>query len=166
MTRFALGPGGLCGRHSGRAASRRFFLKSSAAYAASAALSLNLPKARAQGLRSDGLPRLDGEFLTQDAARRSVAADYGVSVQRMPLAVVRPKTIEDVVRVVSHANTRGLRVVMRGQAHSLSGQALVENGIVIDSSPLKEIRMVSNEVLDAQPGALWGDVGRVAFVHR
>jgi cytokinin dehydrogenase len=166
MSRFALGPRRLCSRHSGRTASRRLFLKSSAAYAVSAALGLlSLPKAKAQGLRSDGIPRLDGEFLTQDAARRSVAADYGLSVQRLPLAVVRPQTIEDVVRVVSHANTRGLRVVMRGQAHSLSGQALVENGIVIDSSPLKNIRLVSNEVVDAQPGAVWGDVGRVAFAH-
>ena len=52
---------------------------------------------------------------------------------------------------------------MRGQGHSHSGQALVEGGIVIDSSALNAVRVVSNEALDAEPGALWGEVAKASL---
>lgn len=111
------------------------------------------------------MPPIDGEYLVDEAARRSVATDYGLSVHRMPLAVVKPLTIEDVVRVIFYANKRNLKVAMRGQARSLSGQALVEDGILINSRALNDIRFQTQEALDAQPGALWGDVSRVALMH-
>jgi len=83
----------------------------------------------------------------------------------MPLAVARPSSIEDIVRIISYANKRNLKVAMRGGAHSLSGQALVENGIVIDSGSLKSVRMQDQSALDAGPGALWGDVARETLSH-
>jgi cytokinin dehydrogenase len=169
MSRFEPRPDKLRNRLTGRTASRRHFLKISSACAITAGLgSLGLSgisKAKAQGVRPNEMPLIDGEYLVDEAARRSVATDYGLSVHRMPLAVVKPLTIEDVVRVISYANKRNLKVAMRGQAHSLSGQALVEDGILIDSSALKDVRFQTREALDAQPGAFWGDVARVALAH-
>ena len=52
---------------------------------------------------------------------------------------------------------------MRGQGHSLYGQAQAEGGIIVDSSTLNAIRAQGDDLLDAQSGVLWGDAARVAF---
>jgi cytokinin dehydrogenase len=46
------------------------------------------------------LPHLDGHVLLGEADRQIVAADYGGHVSRLPLAVLRPGTAQDVVRMV------------------------------------------------------------------
>jgi FAD/FMN-containing dehydrogenase len=55
---------------------------------------------------------------------------------------------------------------MRGQGHSLSGQALIEDGIVINSSALNAVESTSDDTLDAEAGALWGDVAKAALARR
>jgi cytokinin dehydrogenase len=70
-----------------------------------------------------------------------------------------------VVGIVSYARKYGLKIAMRGQGHSLFGQALVEGGIVIESSTLNAVRLQSDDVVDAQVGALWGDVARLTLAH-
>jgi len=52
---------------------------------------------------------------------------------------------------------------MRGQGHCLYGQSQVDGGIVIDSSTLSAIGLHGSDALDAQPGALWGDVAKAAL---
>ncbi len=65
--------------------------------------------------------------------------------------------------MVSYANEHGLKIGMRGQGHSRYGRALVEAGIVIDSSGLKNVRVVDAENADAQPGASWREVAQVTL---
>jgi FAD/FMN-containing dehydrogenase len=122
--------------------------------------------AKAQSCCPEDVPRLDGDYLVDDAARRSVARDFGRSVYRLPLAVVRPRTVDDVVRIVAYANDNGIKVAMRGQAHSLYGQALVDGGIVIDSASLRHVGPPSGDTMDAQAGAMWGDVAKAALAQR
>jgi FAD/FMN-containing dehydrogenase len=110
-----------------------------------------------------GLPRLDGEMRFDDAARRAAAADFGGHVHRRPAAVLRPGSVEDVSRVVAHAGRIGLKLAMRGQGHSLSGQSQVADGVVIDSAPLGAVRLLGRDVLEAEAGALIGDAVRVAL---
>jgi FAD/FMN-containing dehydrogenase len=114
--------------------------------------------ARASALSQ--LPDLDGELLFDDASRKAVSEDKGSYIHRSPIAVLRPKSVDDVSRMVTYANKHGLKIAMRGQGHSLYGQALVEGGIVIDSSTLSALRWKRNDVLDAQPGARWGEVAK------
>src|SRR5262245_64235996 len=78
------------------------------------------------------LPKLDGEVLFDEAARSLAGGDIGTGMRRAPLAVVRPRSVDDVARIVAHANRTGLKVAMRGQAHSLYGQAQADGGVVID----------------------------------
>ena len=120
---------------------------------------------KAQTCCPDDVPRLDGEYQVDEAARRAVASDFGRSLYRLPLAVVKPRTIDDVVRAVAYANDNGIKVAMRGQAHSLYGQALVDGGIVIDSASLKDVDQASGDTIGAQAGALWGDVARAALAR-
>jgi FAD/FMN-containing dehydrogenase len=108
---------------------------------------------------------LDGEYLVDDAPRKAVATDYGRAVRRMPRALVRARTAEDIGRVVAYANGRRVKIAIRGQGHSLSGQTLIEDGIVIDPTGLNAVDYASDDTLDVEAGSLWGDVAKVALAH-
>lgn len=105
-----------------------------------------------------GLPRLDGALVHDAAVIDEVSQDNGRIVRRRPLAVLRPGSIDDIVRMVRYANTHRLRVAMRGQGHSSYGQAQVEAGVVIDSRPLRRVLRVSESEIDVEAGATWGEV--------
>jgi len=144
--------------------SRRLAVKSVTGFAFGAGLKAlglgDVTAAYAQSCCEDDTLQLDGDYLVDEASRRAVSFDYGRSFYRLPLAVAKPRTVNDLVRIVQHANEVGLKVAMRGQGHSLSGQTLVDAGIVIDSSSLNHVGLASGDTIDAQAGALWSDVAR------
>jgi cytokinin dehydrogenase len=74
------------------------------------------------------LPRLDGDVLFGDADRQAAAVDNGCHVNRSPVAVLRPRTTDDIVRMVGYANQHSLKITMRGRGHSQYGQSQVERG--------------------------------------
>ena len=102
-------------------------------------------------------------MLFDEAARNLAGVDFGSGVRRLPVAVVRPRSIDDIVRIAAYANKTGRKLAMRGQSHSLYGQAQVDGGIIIDSSTLNVLRPHGDDLLDAQPGALWNDVAKLAL---
>ena len=106
---------------------------------------------------------LEGDYLVDDASRITVATDYGGAVRRIPHAMVRARTAEDIRWVVDYANGSHIKVAMRGQGHSLSGQTLIDDGIVVNSTALNAIEYTSDDTLDAQAGALWGDVAKAGL---
>lgn len=150
--------------HSTRRAYLRF---SAAAVATFSGLAAPRVAMRAQTIlpseRLAGLPRLDGEMRFDDAARNAVAADFGGHVRRHPAAVLRPGSAEDLSRIVAYAGRTGLKLAMRGQGHSLSGQAQIADGIIIDSAPLNTVRLLGRDTLEAEAGALIGDAARVVL---
>jgi cytokinin dehydrogenase len=111
------------------------------------------------------LPHLDGELVVDDNARFAAARDNGGHVQRLPAAVLKPRSVDDVVRTVAYANKHGKKIAMRGQGHSQYGQSQVDGGIVIDSSTLSAIRQHGTDAIDAQPGARWGDVAKATLAQ-
>jgi FAD/FMN-containing dehydrogenase len=108
---------------------------------------------------------LDGEYLVDDASRSAVATDFGGAIRRMPRAMVKARTVEDIVRIVAYANGRRTNVAMRGQGHSLSGQTLIGDGIVIDSTALNAVEYMSDDTLKVEAGALWGDVAKAGLAR-
>jgi cytokinin dehydrogenase len=111
------------------------------------------------------LPKFDGEVLFDESARSVAGGDFGNGVHRPPFAILRPRSVDDIVRIMAYANKSGRKLAMRGRGHSLYGQAQVEGGIVIDSSTLNAIRPVGDDLLDVEPGALWGDVAKAALAQ-
>ena len=141
--------------------SRRSLLKLGIGGAALSLCPMGVPSAQPFGATT----WLDGDYLVDDASRSAVSTDFGGAVRRMPRAMVRARTAEDIVRVIAYANGRHIKVAMRGQGHSLSGQSLIEDGIVIDSSALNAVECTSDDTLDAEAGALWGDVARAGLAR-
>ncbi len=104
------------------------------------------------------IPALDGSLETDEATRQAFSIDLCRNVQRLPLAVLKPASGSDVVKIVRYANECNLKVAVRGQAHSRWGQTLAQDGIVIDSSTLNVVSVSDAGVAEAQTGAYWNDV--------
>src|SRR5260221_13935650 len=142
--------------------SRRTFVKSAAA-GSLAILGYNprmrswITPAQAQTSSFKSVPKLDGVLLLDDASRNAIAVDRGNLFHRVPAAVLKPGSVQDVVKMVQYANQYSLKIVMRGQGHSRYGQSQAEAGIVIDSSTLNTIHPPANDSVDAGPGPFWGD---------
>jgi len=99
--------------------------------------------ASAEALRND-LKDLRGELSFDAAALQTAADDFGRVVHKQPAAVLRPGDAQDIAKLLQYANRQGLKVAMRGQAHSFFGQTQVEGGVVIDSSSLNSVRIVKS----------------------
>jgi FAD/FMN-containing dehydrogenase len=154
--------------------SRREFGKRVAAASGAALLpglsSCSTPQARSTGqaLRAE-FRRGDGVLLDDDAVRQAAADDFGGIIHRIPLAVVKPRSEQEIVRVIRFAKRHTLQVAMRGQGHAMLGQCQVAQGIVIDSSTLNSIRMITYEdrpAIEAGAGALWGAILDAAYAQK
>src|SRR5579864_6404970 len=80
----------------------------------------------------DRVPKLDGALLLDEESRRAIATDQGNMFHRVPVAVLRPGSVQDIVAIVHYANQHKLKVAIRGDGHSRYGQTQAEAGVVID----------------------------------
>ena len=106
----------------------------------------------------DRLPKLDGALLLDEESRRAIATDQGNMFHRVPAAVLRPGSVQDIVAMVRYANQHKLKVAIRGDGHSRYGQTQAEAGVVIDSRSLNAVRVRTPHSADAQLGAFWSAV--------
>src|SRR5215510_14354700 len=97
---------------------------------------------RATALAED-FPVFDGVLLLDDASRAAAADDFGHIVHRQPLAVLRPGSANDVVKLVRFARRNDIQVAARGQGHSTQGQAQVEAGVVVDMATLATVHEIN-----------------------
>jgi hypothetical protein len=97
-----------------------------------------------------------------DDARRVWNAD----VDRRPAIIARCRSAADVSAAVRHAVEQGLELAVRGGAHSISGMSIVDDGLMIDLSPLNAVT-VDPEARRARSGggALLGDLIGAAQEH-
>lgn len=101
------------------------------------------------------VPHLDGELTTDPAVLAAFADDYGHLVHRTPVAVLRPGSVRDVVKIVRYAGKHRIGVSVRGQGHSTDGQSQVQAGVVIDSRTLNEIHEIRADRAVVDPGVTW-----------
>jgi len=84
--------------------------------------------------------------ISDEDGRRVFEADALTAYRRMPLAVLLPRTTEDVAKVLSYCHQNRLKVVPRGAGTSLSGGALpAEDAIVIGISRMNRVLNVDFE---------------------
>jgi len=96
-----------------------------------------------------------GEVLCDDVGRGLYATDGSLFEQR-PLAVVRPRSTDDVAATVGWAAERGISLHARGAGTSLCGGGL-GGGIVIDCSRfMRRVVGVDGDRVRVQPGIVAG----------
>lgn len=104
------------------------------------------------------LPDLDGVLYTDDATRVHAADDFGHLVRHYPKAVLKPGSINDIVKIIKFARTYNIKVAARGQGHTCYGQAQVENGVVIDMSTLNKIHNINPLQVVVDAGVRWSEL--------
>jgi FAD/FMN-containing dehydrogenase len=141
--------------------SRRNFIRSVAAASSATIIGFDpraITRAQTQTQPFRDVPKLDGMLLLDEASRKAIAVDGGNIFHRIPAAVLKPGSVQDVVEMVGYANRHALKVAIKGDGHSKYGQTQAEGGIVIDSRTLSAVHEPTAESVDAEPGAFWGDV--------
>lgn len=112
--------------------------------------------------------RVRGNVLWEPEALHAVNGDFGRMVTKNPRAVVQPQSVEDISASVEIAIRYNLPITPRSAAHSQSGQALNEGGILLDMTALSQHLEVNEEektcVVDA--GMLWKDLVEKLKPHR
>ncbi|AZM50854.1 FAD linked oxidase [Streptomyces sp. WAC 06738] len=98
---------------------------------------------------------MDGDLLTASSARAPAAADFGHLVHRMPLAVLRPGSVEDIAAMIRWASASGKQLAARGRGHSVYGRSQVDGGIVVDMSGHDGIGHVGRDRVVVDAGATW-----------
>lgn len=87
-------------------------------------------------------------------------------IDRYPALIARCASVEDVVASVNFAREHHLAVAVRGGGHNVAGHATIDDGLVIDLSPMNQVKVAPKiRRVVAQGGATWGDVDAATQVY-
>ena len=129
--------------------------------------------------RDGGSVELSGETLQQFAGGlggtlvtrsspdyEEVRAVWNAMIETRPALIARCADGGDVQSCVRFAGANDLLFSIRGAGHNIAGSALVEDGLTIDLSGMRNVD-VDTESLTAviQPGATLGDVDAATLAH-
>src|SRR5436305_1069283 len=96
-------------------------------------------------------------------ARRAWNGDFD---GRTPALVVRCADAADVIAAVGFARSNDLPIAVRGGGHSVAGFSTVDDGIVIDLSPMNDVHVdAAARRARVGGGAVWADVDHETQVH-
>ena len=117
----------------------------------------NIIEALTETVRGRVITRSDSDY---DEAR----AVYNAMHDRKPRAVIQCVDSADVMAAVAAGRDAGLDVAIRGGGHSVPGFGTVEDGLVIDLSKMKNVRVDPiKKVARVGGGATWGDVDHATY---
>jgi FAD/FMN-containing dehydrogenase len=92
-----------------------------------------------------------------DEARRV----WNAIIDRRPAAIVRCRSAADVIAAVNVARDAHLPLAVRGGGHNVAGRCTCDDGIVIDFSEMKGIRVDPvRQTVRAEPGLRWSEFDR------
>ncbi|MBA2952643.1 FAD-binding protein [Nocardioides sp. MAH-18] len=85
-------------------------------------------------------------------------------IDRRPRVVVQPANAGDVMTAVRFATDNGLTVAVRGGAHSVPGFGTCDDGVVIDLSAMRGVRVdPMTQTARVGGGATWGDMNAATY---
>jgi FAD/FMN-containing dehydrogenase len=80
-------------------------------------------------------------LLPNDGAYESARKIWNATIDKHPTVIARCATTSDVVHAVNFARDNGLLLAVRGGGHNIAGNAMCDDGIVIDLSQMKTARV-------------------------
>ena len=103
---------------------------------------------------------LGDHILLDQEVRDHYRSDFGRTVNRLPGAVARCASAEEVAEVIRFCRERKIPVAARGQAHTQSGQTTTEGGLVLDTSVMNTIHEIDEaaETATVGCGVVWRDL--------
>jgi len=88
---------------------------------------------------------------------------WNAMIDRRPAVIVRAAGAADVIRAVGFAREHRLLLSVRGGGHNIAGNAVCDNGLMLDLSPMKSVRVnPSARTARVEPGVTLGEFDREA----
>ena len=105
-------------------------------------------------------------WLPEDPGYDEARTVWNADIDRHPAVVVRCTSTSDVSAAVGFARRRDLEIAVRGGAHSTAGNCVVEGGLQLDLSGMRDVTVdpVARRAL-VGGGATLGDVDAAAQAH-
>ena len=95
----------------------------------------------------------------EDAGYDAARALYNGMIDKRPRLIARCADVADVIAAVNYGREQGLLIAVRGGGHSGPGLGSVNDGLVIDLSTMKGVRVdPANKTVRVEPGCTSGDV--------
>jgi len=84
---------------------------------------------------------------------------YNAMIDKRPALIVRCVDAADVIACVNYARTNGILLAIRGGGHNGPGLGGCDNGLVIDLSRMRSVRVdPDSKTAQVAGGCIWGDV--------
>jgi FAD/FMN-containing dehydrogenase len=111
--------------------------------------------------------RLRGELIQPgDAAYDAARTVFWGNVDARPALIVQAVDEIDVMAAVDYARETGTPLAVRSGGHSFAGFGMVDDGIVVDLSGMKALRIDPvRRTARVQPGLTWGEYADAAQVY-
>jgi FAD/FMN-containing dehydrogenase len=124
------------------------------------AIAAAVSDATVQELRS----RMRGTLLQpEDYGYDAARTIWNAMIDRRPALIARCASAADVILALRFAREHGIDFSVRGGGHNVSGNCIVDDGLMIDLSAMKSIRVTPDTcTAQVEPGVVWGDLDREA----
>jgi UDP-N-acetylenolpyruvoylglucosamine reductase len=111
--------------------------------------------------------QLPGRLLREgDPAYDDARAVWNRMIDRRPALIARCAGADDVLSALRFGREHDLLVSVRGGGHNVTGNAVCDNGLMIDLSPMKAARVDPlRRVITAEPGLTWKDFDTATQRH-
>ena len=105
-------------------------------------------------------------LLPGDAGYDEVRQIWNAMIDRRPALIARCASPEDVVQAVEFARKHNLLISIRGGGHNIAGNAVCDDGLMIDLSLMKSVQVDPNaRRATVEPGCTLADFDVAAQVH-
>ena len=104
--------------------------------------------------------------LPDDPNYDEVRKIWNAMIDRRPAVIVQCAEADDVLHAIAYARKNGLEISIRGGGHNIAGSALCDNGVLIDLSNMKTVRVdAQKRRAYVEPGATLGDFDKAVQAH-
>ncbi|WP_347113041.1 FAD-dependent oxidoreductase [Leclercia sp. S52] len=91
---------------------------------------------------------------------------WNAMIDRKPALIARCTSTEDVIRAIQFGRTQNLLISIRGGGHNIAGNAVCDDGLMIDLSLMKDVQVdLTTRTASVGPGCTLGDFDQVVQAH-
>ena len=103
---------------------------------------------------------VDGEVISpEDPEYGEARTIWNAMIDREPAVIVQPQNADDVVAAIAFARENDLTIAVSGGGHNVAGNAVVDDGLVIDFSGMRGVEIDPDRgVARVEAGALLSDL--------